>query len=139
MNEKYKNTVDRLSIYILSAILASVAFGSLVALYDIIVNADTWGFASVALLFTLYTLPVYGLFVIPYALFVDYSKKTKLLAQSKKLLLYILAGGLVGGVYGAIILGSLYTGIGDFTLPVIYGVVSAVIFFCLLTLIKKWR
>lgn len=139
MNERYKNTINRLSLYFLSSILASIAFGCLVGLYDSVVNEDSWGFTSIAILFILYTLPIYGFVVIPYALFVDYSKKTKALTQSKKFLLYVIAGALAGGVYGAILLGPLYTSAGEFVLPIIYGVVSAVIFFCLLTLIKKWR
>ena len=139
MNETYIKTFDQFAIYVLTAMLTSISFGSLIGFVVILFFEDTWGFISVSLLYALFTLPVNGLVAIPFSLYVDFAKKTKDLSDVKKFSLYIIAGSMAGFFYGLILLTPPNYTIGDYLLPVLFGAISASLFFFIITALKKWK
>jgi hypothetical protein len=139
MNETYKMTFNKIAVYVLTAILSSLSLGTLLAVVEILFFEDSWGFFPTLLVVALYTLPVYFVCAVPFSLFIDYSSKTKAMSAIKKLILFIIAGAVVGFLFGAYLLIGPVGGILEFVWPTVYGMIGSAVFFCLIELLKKWK
>ena len=139
MNETYKMTFNKIAVYVLAAILSSLALGSLLAFVEILFFEDSWGFFPTLLVVALYTLPVYFVCAVPFSLFIDYSSKTKAMSSIKRLILYILSGAVVGFLFGAYLLVGPVGSILEFVWPTVYGMMGSAVFFGIIKVLKKWK
>lgn len=132
MTTDYKETFDRLSLYILAILISPILFGALIATYTIISVEDSWGFGPTILVVILYSFPFFAFAAFPVSLYIDFSARYKSYPNWVKALLYACFGGLAG-LLGSIVLYNIYS----IFFMLFFGMVGGVIHFFILGIIKK--
>jgi len=132
MTTDYKETFDRLSIYILAILISPILFGAFTATYTIIAVEDSWGFGPTFLLVILFSFLFFALAAFPVSLYIDFSARVKGYPNWKKAFLYVVFGSLAG-LLGSIVLFEIYS----VFIMLFFGIIGGIIHFFILTLIKK--
>lgn len=136
MGERYKVVFDKVAGYFLTVILSAYVLGCVMAVIDLLFFKDSWGFVPISFLVALYSFPIFVVVALPFSLWLEHSKRTKMLSNNKKLIFYSAAGTVAGLLYGFVAL-PFYI---EF-LPGLYGFIGGVVYFLILRLLskRKWR
>ncbi len=132
MEADYKETFDRISLYVLALLLSPVLFAAILAVYTVITFDDSWGFVPTLLVVALYSFLFFALTAFPVSLYIDFSNRTKSYSTKIKCLMYAVFGALAGFI-GSLILYDMYS----IFFMLIFGMIGGIIHFVVLMVLKK--
>lgn len=132
MTTNYKETFDRISLYLLALLISPIFFAACIATYSVISFEDSWGFGPTVMVSILYSFPFFALAAFPISLYIDFSARIRSCPNWIKALLYAGFGGLAG-ILGSIVLYNIYS----ILFMLVLGIIGGVIHFFILALIKK--
>ena len=132
MTTDYKETFDRLSLYILAILISPILLGAFIATYTVISVDDSWGFGPTFLVVTLFSFLFFAFAAFPVSLYIDFSARFKSYPNWIKAMLYAGFGGLAG-LLGSIVLYDIYS----ILFMLFFGMIGGVIHFWVLAIIKK--